>query len=610
MCKRLSLYAVLIVGMLVAGGALFAEEIGDQANAHIEYISPRPGAQLISPGTTIAIRPVEPVAAETVQGDLFHVEGERSGPHRGAARLADDQKTVIFVPEQPFAPSENVRVLIRRGLKTVSGATMAEVAFSFTTSPRQSLPVREANDLEEWGDLPTEDTPVKEAALQDLASLPDDFPPITVAVPPNGTGDGYVFLSPNRSFRAPYYLLILDNNGEAVYYQRSSSNIMDFKKQIDGTITYWMSGTFYALDNSYNLVNTYQPGNGYGWADGHDLQILPNGHALLMIYDAQPVDMSQIVPGGSPTATVIGLVLQELDTQKNVVFEWRSWDHFLITDTVVDLTRRNIDYVHGNAIELDTDGNWLISSRNLWEITKISRASGDIIWRLGGKNNQFTFINNDPPYFAYQHDIRRLPNGHVTLFDNRSGLTPEYSRAVEFVLDEHAKTATLVWEYRHPEDAYGNVMGNAQRLSNGNTVIGWGSGGRATEVRPDGSRALEFSFAPSVSYRAFRFPWHGYPMTQPSLSIEISPEATTLIYSWNGATDIREYRIYADAHPHPTTLIATQTKTGFETRTRLPKNTLGCRYYRVMPVDNNGWETRFSNEVTDCRCIYLPMMGK
>ncbi len=442
MYKRSTFCIVLLFGMLLAGGVLLAEGPSGQDNMRIEYIAPRPGAQLVSSGTTIAIRPGEPIAPETVREGLFHVEGEQSGVHRGAVRLADDQKTVIFVPEQPFAPSEHVRVLVSSGLRTASGSMVPEVSWGFRISPRQTASISEIYSFdEEQGALFTEEAAVEEAALGGLATLPADLPTITVTVPANDTGGGYVFLSPSRSFRAPYDLLILDDRGEVVYHQRMNSSVMDFKKQVDGSITYWMSGTFYALDNSYNLVNTYQPGNGYGWADGHDLQILPNGHALLMIYDAQPVDMSQIVPGGSPTATVTGLVLQELDTQKNVVFEWRSWDHFQITDTVVDLTRRNIDYVHGNAIELDADGNWLISSRNLWEITKISRASGDIIWRLGGKNNQFTFINNDPPYFAYQHDIRRLPNGHVTLFDNRSGLIPEYSRAVEFILDEQRRSS-------------------------------------------------------------------------------------------------------------------------------------------------------------------------
>src|SRR5204863_4868205 len=134
-------------------------------------------------------------------------------------------------------------------------------------------------------------------------------------------------------------------------------------------------------------------------------------------YDPEPVDMSKIVPGGDPNAIVTGLIVQEVDNDGAVYFQWRSWDHFQITDaTHEDLTAHNIDYVHGNAIEYDNDGNLLISSRHMDEITKIDISNGDIIWRMGGRNNQFTFIG-DPTGFSHQHAIRRIANGHVTLFD-------------------------------------------------------------------------------------------------------------------------------------------------------------------------------------------------
>src|SRR5439155_9295233 len=193
------------------------------------------------------------------------------------------------------------------------------------------------------------------------------------------------------------YHLMLDNSGEPIYYKRleGSSVAVDFKRQLTSTLTYFDFGLgdFQALDSSYNLVDTYRTGNGYK-TDLHDLQLLANGHALLMSYDPEPVDMSQIVSGGSPTATVIGLIVQEIDISKNVVFEWRSWDHFNITDTTEPVSGTLVDYVHGNAVDQDQDGNLLISSRHMDEITKINRQTGDIIWRMGGKNNQFTFIND------------------------------------------------------------------------------------------------------------------------------------------------------------------------------------------------------------------------
>jgi hypothetical protein len=204
-------------------------------------------------------------------------------------------------------------------------------------------------------------------------------------------------------------------------------------------------------------------------------------------------------------------VIQQIDANKNVIFQWRSWDHFLIIDaTHENLLDDTIDYVHGNSIEVDTDNNIIISSRHMDEITKISTTTGNIIWRLGGKNNQFTFIN-DTIGFSHQHDARRISNGNLTLYDNGNFHVPPRSRAIEYQLNEtsNPKTATLVWQYRRTPAVYAFAMGNVQRLSNGNTLIGWGSSYiAATEVNPAGQIMYEMYLPFTMStYRAFRYEW-------------------------------------------------------------------------------------------------------
>jgi hypothetical protein len=118
---------------------------------------------------------------------------------------------------------------------------------------------------------------------------------------------------------------------------------------------------------------------------------------------------------------------------------------------------------------------------------------------------------NDPIKFNYQHAIRRLPNGNITLYDNGNFHTPPFSRGVEYKLDEVNKTATLVWQYRHkPSDVWGFAMGFMQRLENGNSLISWGSISTPalTEVRPNGTKALEISLPNGIySYRIFKYPY-------------------------------------------------------------------------------------------------------
>ena len=305
--------------------------------------------------------------------------------------------------------------------------------------------------------------------------------------------------------------MILDNSGAPYFSRQLSTTAIDFDMQPNGHLTYFDEGSwmFYEMDSSYTIVNSYQCGNGYV-TDDHELRLLPNGHALLIGDDEEIVDMSKIVPNGNPGAVVSGIIVQELDQAKNVVFQWRSWDHFQITDaTHEDLTAAKIDYVHSNALELDGDGNILLSSRHLDEITKIDRSTGSTIWRMGGKNNQFTFVNDSIGY-SHQHAIRRLANGNFTLFDNGNYHTPPFSRAVEYRVDEVNKIATLVWQYRNNPDYVSVAMGYVQRLPNGNTLIGWGATNPSvTEVTSDGKKVYEMSLPDSVvSYRAFRYQWN------------------------------------------------------------------------------------------------------
>ena len=46
--------------------------------------------------------------------------------------------------------------------------------------------------------------------------------------------------------------------------------------------------------------------------------------------------------------------------------------------------------MHGNAIDLDVDRNVIVSFRSLEEITKINVVTGAVMWRMGGRANQFT----------------------------------------------------------------------------------------------------------------------------------------------------------------------------------------------------------------------------
>jgi hypothetical protein len=339
-------------------------------------------------------------------------------------------------------------------------------------------------------------------------TLPSDLPLPAIRVLKN-TGDGYIFAAVPYWGKGSAYLVAYSNNGRPVMYKKVSSACTDFKMQENGRLTYYDfdEKKFIVLDSTLSAVDSFTAQNGFS-TDEHDLKILQNGHALLIGYAYKEVDMSSIVQGGSRNARVIVNVLQEIDGMKNVVFEWKADEHYRYTDVgpEVNLLDESFEFTHINSIDVDRDGGLIISSRHLDEVTKIDRKTGAIIWRFGGKNNQFRFTN-DTIGFSGQHSACILPNGNLLLFDNGVYHDTRFSRVLEYALDEVNKTADLVWSYRNTPDISSTFWGNAQRLENGNTFIGWGYAGiAATEVDPSGNTVFEMTFPKDVySYRIYRF---------------------------------------------------------------------------------------------------------
>jgi hypothetical protein len=306
--------------------------------------------------------------------------------------------------------------------------------------------------------------------------------------------------------------------------------------------------------------------------------------------------MSELIEGGNPEATVRGMLFQRLDRAGNVLFEWSSWDNYHILDAIHEnLTAASIKYVHINSVAVDYDGHYVISSRNLSEVTKINSQTGEIIWRLGGVNNQFEFIN-DEYGISYQHDVRPVPDkpNFYTIFDNGQFHTPQFSRAVEYQVDTLNMTATKVWEYRPNPDRYTIFKGNAQRLPNGNTLINWVLPGlpEATEVGPEGEIVYEMDFVDELeTYRTFRFEWEGM-LESPYLIVESYTDKVTLIFNKFGDPDVNSYIVYGGQDPETLTVIDTTGKTWLNL-TDLENYTF--YHFQVTALTNEGEESDYSN---------------
>jgi hypothetical protein len=496
-----------------------------------QYVSPKPNSEMVSNETNIILRHTNKLQETTIVQKLITVIGSKSGAHTGDFLLSDDNQTIVFNPHKAFDYDETVTVSVKQGIRTTTNFDVPEYSFNFKTEIEGIIQIYDGvfdEDKNLIGNL-SYNSGGENLFLDTLPA-----PPITIDSL-NNPSAGYIFMATwDRNLPHQYgnFIFILDSIGHIIDSVRVNGAPYDFRIQPNGLLSYAL-GDFVGnvpgpeeelqhmvLDSTFAVVDSFKMKNGYV-ADFHEFLMLPNGHVMMMSYHTIIFDMSTIVPGGQTNCELVINIIQEQDKDRNVVFEWRNIDYIPITDSDLDLTASRINYSTLNGFDLDDDGNILASFRNHSEIMKISRATGEVMWRMGSPRSEFTYVGeheeNAPYYHARQHNILRLPNGNISLFDNGEFHQPPYSRGVEYAIDEVNKVATLVSEIRYPN---GNIFcvtaGNAQRLPNGGWFIGYGVPHpqnvkrNAVEYHPDGSIALELSLPNGIlAYRVYKLPWKG-----------------------------------------------------------------------------------------------------
>ncbi|CEM23972.1 unnamed protein product [Vitrella brassicaformis CCMP3155] len=158
----------------------------------------------------------------------------------------------------------------------------------------------------------------------------------------------------------------------------------------------------YEVNSTYQMVDRHQMGHGYP-LDYHNAFFHEEGNTILT--------------GKTKVNGVLHNVVHVLDASTDVLLEWRSIDDFIDdADPILPGEPDNGDVYHINNAERTPDGNLIISLRTCNLVLLISGKTGRILWRMGGRTSDFTFIGEDmdPPFFG-QHDARQMANGNIIM---------------------------------------------------------------------------------------------------------------------------------------------------------------------------------------------------
>jgi Arylsulfotransferase (ASST) len=532
------------------------------AHAAGVIVSPLPGTPTATAQTQISFLGAN-------RGSLVSVTvvGSRSGRHGGRLRYYSSAAGASFVPRTPFLADEHVSVHARW--------RSARHTVRLTTHFKIAQPVAVPS-----GELPS--TAGTAADVQSFHTLPELHPPKVTVNQPAGAASapGYVFATPYLG-PGQHGPMIFDNAGNLVWFRTLSGtqHAADLQTQVfhdKNNLTWWQGKTIidgYGLGEdvianaNYKTVAVVKAGNGLA-ADEHEFLVTPNGSAIVTAYD--PVRQNLAGVGGASSGIAVDCVAQEIDIHTGLVmWEWHSLGHVDIAQsysTAPASPDGQFDYFHLDSIQLLHEGNLLIGARNTWAAYEISARTGQIIWQLGGKRSTFALGAGVP--FAYQHDVRLLAGGEVSLFDDEGApaVSPP-SRGELIKLDAKTHTATLVSQLVRtigPPDTAG--QGDMQALANGGWMIGWGGLPNLTEYDAHGQIVYDAQLpAGENSYRVYREPWAAQPSDPPDLAAGTSGATTTVYASWNGATTVASWQLLSGSSSAHLSVVSSTPRSGFET---------------------------------------------
>ncbi|KAJ5397868.1 hypothetical protein N7509_005981 [Penicillium cosmopolitanum] len=416
------------------------------------------------------------------------------------------------------------------------------------------------------------------------------------------TEPGYLFFSPQDILRDNGYPAIYQDDGQLVW-QGAEGNYSALQPQmLDGepVIAYWTGyagegfgfGHISILNSSYDeihrvtldcksekFVTVFEPMQFDSCIDIHESQFTDNGTILVTAVNVTQADLSSV--GGPKDGWIQDGLIYEIDLKTNeILFRWSAHEH--VDQVKLSYLRAPLDgsglnqtnpygYPHLNAIYKYGD-SYLLSSRYMCSIFFLD-PNGNVTWHLHGQTGG-DFELGLGTSFCYQHDARfefqsdervtlALHNNENADFSAPTTLTTGLLLDVELQGSKQVTLKRRTWDADEP--VYAQSQGSYQSLANGHILQDHGATPKIEEYDENGTIVMRARFGydnTMQTYRAYRYPWTGNPSTKPDVAACVSRETskTTVHVSWNGATDVKSWKIYSGSQAKGTAL-----RNGFET---------------------------------------------
>ncbi|HTN19639.1 MAG TPA: aryl-sulfate sulfotransferase [Pelobium sp.] len=316
----------------------------------------------------------------------------------------------------------------------------------------------------------------------------------------------------------------LNYQGNVVKEKQMSAAALNFKRwNLNGNLYYsyllcenepkpllgFVAGTMVVTDSSLNELKRIRlmgHPDSDDRLDGHEFILVGENHYIIETYFRKVVNN---IPESIPhikNCVVMTPLIQEVKDGK-IIFEWDASNFPEFYGASVEgnqfTSSSPQDYMHLNSIFIDPkDDNLLLSFRQTDQVIKINRKSGEIMWRIGGKNSDFNLSEDQK--FLRQHDATYTESNTLMLLDNGLEGKRPYSRIIEFALDEESKVVADFKSTVLPDNAFITYMGSVQK-QNDVYFIGGGSLPFNFELNATSGALVKRQILSSNSYRAYKY---------------------------------------------------------------------------------------------------------
>ena len=354
--------------------------------------------------------------------------------------------------------------------------------------------------------------------------------------------------------------MIVDQAGNLVWFHGlpagdSATNFQVASYEGKPVLTWWQGrilevgfgqGEDVIYNTSYQQVANVRAGNGYR-ADLHEIRLTPEGTAWIDIFQPIRTDLSAV--HGQADGVLSDSIVQEIDVKTGLVmWEWHALGHVPIGESHNPVPGQGTtypwDYVHVNSVDPGPSGDVLLSARSTWTLYDVDIRTGAVRWRLGGSHSSFK--QGPGTHFYWQHDAEFQAGGEISVFDNGSDPPKEkQSRGLLLRPNLATHTVALARQFTNPTSTLlATSQGNVLSLPGGNWLLGYGGLPNFTEFDSAGEVLLDGTLGRGVQdFRTYLSPWSGQPASSPTLTAAASGGTITVSVSWNGATDVSEWRL-------------------------------------------------------------------